>query len=87
MSKRKPLYIWLLEQIIERGDASGGMGWFIYWIFGLMAIGMYDIFVLHSDGSAYIFGYLALTALYVVVSGGLKLYAQYLKDTEPTPNR
>jgi len=87
MSKRKPFYIWILERFIAYGDASSGMGWFVYWIFGLMAIGLYDILVLRSDGSAYFFGYLALTVIYVVVSGCFSLYAKYLKETENTPPR
>ena len=82
MSKRRPLYSWVFEKLVEYGNDNGGMGWMMYWMFGLMCIAIFDVAILRSNGSIIFFGYLGITFIYLVVKGIQNAYRQYLEETE-----
>jgi hypothetical protein len=82
MSKRKPFLWWLLEKFIEYGNADGGLGWMMFWVIGLEGIAVFDILILHSQGSIYFNSYLILTAIGLIVLSIKKIIYAYMEETK-----
>lgn len=82
MSKQKSFFIWCIEKLIEHGHSSGGMGWMIYWIFGLFGVVLFDVIVLRVQISIWSGGYVIITAVYLIWRAFNKAYAQWWEETK-----